>query len=79
MDSMDSNGGAADIAEIVQIVKEKMVRLNINACRVHVWRYIFAITRTVQIVVDEYSHQSVQYASFPSCTCQMDNLLECKW
>lgn len=35
MDALESNGGPADIAEIEQIVKEKMVRLAIVACCVH--------------------------------------------
>lgn len=41
MDSMDSNGGPADIAEIEQIVKEKMVRLKTKhvACMYFVFSY----------------------------------------
>lgn len=37
MDALDSNGGPADIAEIEQIVKEKMVRLKSEhgVCTVH--------------------------------------------
>lgn len=41
LDSLETNGGPADIAEIEQIVKEKMVRfLNQTvACSVHVFYF----------------------------------------
>lgn len=31
MDAIDTNGGSADIDEIMQIVKERMVRLYLSA------------------------------------------------
>lgn len=34
LEALDSNGGPADIAEIEQIVKEKMVRFIYKACSV---------------------------------------------
>lgn len=43
MDGLDSNGGPADIAEIEQIVKEKMVRFESKhvVCMDYVQSYLF--------------------------------------
>lgn len=48
LDSLETNGGPADIAEIEQIVKEKMVRfLNQTvACSVHVFYFSLSVTAT---------------------------------
>lgn len=52
MDGLDSNAASADIDEIMQIVKERMVRLYLNAWCLHVWFSFpcFVNTRTVQSV-----------------------------
>lgn len=46
MDALETNGGPADIAEIEQIVKEKMVRfiLMLKACSVrYAWFHVLLI------------------------------------
>lgn len=45
MDGLDSNGGPADIAEIEQIVKEKMVRFESKhvVCMDYVQSYVFCV------------------------------------
>lgn len=42
MDALETNGGPADIAEIEQIVKEKMVRF-LPISQMHVFRWVYLV------------------------------------
>lgn len=56
MDALDSNSGPADIAEIEQIVKEKMVRLKSEheMCMEFVQSFLFFVAKVFDSVVYFY-------------------------